>query len=360
MKVGILGGGQLAMMMIQSSIEDNIEFIVVDPSDNPPANKYVKCIKSDFDDMGMLDKLSQECDVVTIDFENVPSSSLKYLERKIDVHPNSKAVEICQDRLKEKELFQECKIPVTRYIKIDSEDSLDSSKKLFSNGAILKSRFFGYDGKNQVDLDISNLKTAFQTCGGSRLIIEEKVSFIKELSLIGVRDKKGGTAFYPLVENKHINGILHTSVAPYEDDKLQKEAQHYHHLLTDKMNYVGVLVIEFFLDSENKLIANEMAPRVHNSGHWTIEGANISQFKSHIKSVTGDNINNIKVDNYAAMMNILSTMPDLTSLDIHNEVKMYDYGKTERRNRKLGHITIIDKDKDKLLNRIKLLEKFTT
>ena len=138
MKVGILGGGQLAMMMIQSSIEDNIEFIVVDPSDNPPANKYVKCIKSDFDDMGMLDKLSQECDVVTIDFENVPSTSLKYLERKIDVHPNSKAVEICQDRLKEKELFQECKIPVTRYNKIDSEDSLDSSKKLFSHNLAAK------------------------------------------------------------------------------------------------------------------------------------------------------------------------------------------------------------------------------
>ena len=361
MKVGILGGGQLAMMMIQSSIEDNIEFIVVDPSDNPPANKYVECIKSEFDDRRVLDKLSQECDVVTIDFENVPFSSLKYLESKVDVHPNSKAVEICQDRLKEKELFKECGIPVTRYNKIDSIDSLHGTKELFSNGAILKSRFFGYDGKNQVDLNVSNLKTAFEACGGDKLIIEEKVNFIKELSLIGVRDKKGVTAFYPLVENKHINGILHTSIAPYDDNKLQKKAQTYHNILTDKMNYVGVLVIEFFLDSENKLIANEMAPRVHNSGHWTIEGANVSQFKAHIKSVIGEEISDIKVDKFVAMMNILSTMPNLTMLDMSNQIQIYDYGKTERKNRKLGHITIIEKDKDKLLNRVKMLEKkFTT
>ena len=359
MKVGILGGGQLAMMMVQSSIEDNVEFIVVDPSDNPPANKYVKCIRSEFDDTRMLDKLSRECDVVTIDFENVPSASLKYLESKIDVHPNSEAVEICQDRLKEKKLFEECKIPVTSYKKIDSIDELDTSKKLFSNGAILKSRFFGYDGKNQVDLDISNIKNAFEACGGSKLIIEEKVSFIKELSLIGVRDIKGRTAFYPLVENIHVNGILHTSIAPYDDNDLQEKAQNYHNLLSDKMNYVGVLVVEFFLDNENNLIANEMAPRVHNSGHWTIEGANISQFRSHIKSVMGQDISEINVDNYAAMMNILSTMPDLTMSGISNILKIYNYGKTERKNRKLGHITIIDKDKDKLLDRIKLLEKFT-
>ena len=360
MKVGILGGGQLAMMMIQSSIGDNIEFIVVDPSDNPPANKYVECIKSDFDNVEMLDKLSRECDVVTIDFENVPSSSLQYLESKIDVHPNSKAVKICQDRLKEKEFFKKCKIPITRYNKIDSIDDLDTSKELFSNGAILKSRFFGYDGKNQVDLDTHNLKTAFDTCGGEKLIIEEKVHFVKELSLIGVRDKKGGTAFYPLVENKHVNGILHTSIAPYDDDKLQKKAQNYHNTLTDKMNYVGVLVIEFFLDRDNKLIANEMAPRVHNSGHWTIEGANISQFKAHIKSVIGEEISGIKVDKCVAMMNILSTMPNLAMIDMSNLIQIYDYGKTERKNRKLGHITIIDKDKDKLLNRIEILKKFTT
>ena len=360
MRVGILGGGQLAMMMIQSCIDDNVEFVVVDPSDNPPANKYVKCIKSEFDNTEMLDRLSRECNVVTIDFENVPSSALKYLENKIDVHPNSKAVELCQDRLKEKKLFEECKIPVTRYDKINDLDNLYTSKESFTNGAILKSRFFGYDGKNQVDLDSTDLETAFEACGSDKLIIEEKVDFIKELSLIGARDKKGKTAFYPLVENNHVNGILHTSIAPYDDDYLQTKAQSYHNLLTKKMNYVGVLVIEFFLDSKNKLIANEMAPRVHNSGHWTIEGANISQFKAHIKSVTGEEINHIKVDRCAVMMNILSTMPDLTLFDQTDPVKIYDYGKTERKDRKLGHITIVDVDKNNLLNRIKELEKYTT
>jgi len=357
MKVGILGGGQLAMMMIRSSIKDNIEFMVVDPSDNPPANRYVKCIKSEFDNIEMLKRLSRECDVVTIDFENVPSSALKFLENKVDVHPNSKAVELCQDRLKEKKLFEECKIPVTKYNKIDNIDSLRISKESFKNGSILKSRFFGYDGKNQVDMDITDLKTAFKACGGNKLIIEEKVSFIKELSLIGVRDKKGRTAFYPLVENNHMNGILHTSIAPYNDNQLQETAQSYHNLLTDKMNYVGVLVIEFFLDEQNKLIANEMAPRVHNSGHWTIEGANISQFRAHIKSIIGEEISDIKVDKYAAMMNILSIMPDFTMLDFPDLAKIHDYGKTERKDRKLGHITIIDEDKNQLLNRIKELGK---
>ena len=218
----------------------------------------------------------------------------------------------------------------------------------------------GYDGKNQFDLDIFDLNTAFEACGENKLIVEEKVNFIKELSLIGVRNTKGRTVFYPLVENNHVNGILHTSIAPYNDEKLQKKAQIYHNLLTDKMNYIGVLVIEFFLDSKNKLIANEMAPRVHNSGHWTIEGANISQFKAHIKSVIGEEICDIKVDKYAGMMNIISTMPDLNSLELPNLVEIYDYGKTERKNRKLGHITIIDKDKNSLLSGIKELEKSTT
>ncbi len=358
MKVGILGGGQLAMMMIQSCIDDDIEFIVVDPSENPPADRYVSCIKSDFDNVDMLNKLSSACDVVTIDFENVPSSALKFLEEKIDVHPNSKAVETCQDRLKEKNLFKECGIPVTRYEKIDNLDELKALKSSFSSGSILKSRFFGYDGKNQVDLDVMDSETAFQNCGGGKLIIEEKVKFVKELSLIGARDKYGETVFYPLVENNHMNGILHTSLAPYNNGELQKKAQNYHRLLTSKMNYTGVLVIEFFLDHQNNLIANEMAPRVHNSGHWTIEGASISQFKAHIKTVLGEKITNVKVDKHAAMINIISKMPDLKLLNLSSLEKIYDYGKTERNSRKLGHITLVDKNRKRLLARIETLTKF--
>ena len=352
MKIGILGGGQLAMMMIEKSLKHDIDFIVLDPSHKPPASRYVDCIKSEFEDKKALDKLVSECNVVTIDFENVPSGSLKYIEKSIDVFPCSDAVEVCQDRLKEKNLFQEKGIPTTQYKKINSERDLISAIDEIGNDSILKSRKLGYDGKNQISMDNCTPENAWLKSSGVEAILEKKVNFKTEVSLIGVRTEEKGTFFYPLVENFHQNGILNSSIAPYENKVLQKQAENYHNLITDELNYIGVLVIEFFINEDGGLIANEMAPRVHNSGHWTNEGADISQFEAHIMAITNLEIKSISISGYSGMVNILSKMPNEQKLINNSSYNLYDYGKSERENRKLGHITCVKDNRNDLIENI--------
>ena len=236
MKIGILGGGQLAMMMVQMSAKHNIEFIVVDPSTNPPASKFAKCISSSFDDKISLDMLIESCDVVTIDFENVPSESLKYLEKNVEVYPGSYAVEICQDRLKEKQIFSKNNIPTTEYRIIDTESDLISAIEDLGKDTILKSRKLGYDGKNQITINNLTASDAWIQSGKNEAILEKKVDFKSELSIIGIRAKSGDTFYYPLVENFHRDGILNISVAPYEDNSLQKKAEEYHRKLSQELN----------------------------------------------------------------------------------------------------------------------------
>ncbi len=356
MRIGILGGGQLAMMMIQMSAKHNIEFIVVDPNENPPASKYTKCIKSDYNDKGSLDYLIDKCDVVTIDFENVPSEALKYLENNISVYPGSYAVEICQDRLKEKDIFNKNNIPTTKYHTVNSKEDLSAAISDLGTDSILKSRKLGYDGKNQIIINEHSAEEAWSLSGKVDAILEKKVDFKTEVSLIGVCTKSYGTLFYPLVENFHRNGILNLSIAPYENSKLQKLAESYHNKITKELNYIGVLVIEFFLDKSDSLIANEMAPRVHNSGHWTNEGANISQFEAHIMAIADIKIQDISVKGNSAMLNIISKMPENIDED-NGGYKLYDYGKSERLNRKLGHITFINSDKKDLIKNVNRVSK---
>ena len=350
MKIGILGGGQLAMMMIEKSLKHDIDFIVLDPSHKPPASRYVNCIKSEFEDKKALDKLASECNVVTIDFENVPSDSLKYIEKSIDVFPCSGAVEVCQDRLKEKVIFKKNNIPTTEFKVVDNESDLLKAISDLGTDSILKSRKLGYDGKNQITMKDANIEKVWGESGKVEAILEKKINFKTELSIIGVCTKSGDTLFYPLVENFHKNGILDISIAPYEDSELQKKAESYHRKISKELKYVGVLVIEFFLTNNGELIANEMAPRVHNSGHWTNEGANISQFEAHIMAISGMSIEKILVKGNSGMLNILSKMPDNKIIQNTSNIKLYDYGKSERLNRKLGHITLTCDNKETLIS----------
>ena len=355
MRIGILGGGQLAMMMIQMSAKHNIDFIVVDPSDNPPASKYAQCIKSDYNDKDSLDRLINECDIVTIDFENVPSEALKYLENKVSVYPSSYAVEICQDRLKEKNIFNKHNIPTTEFHTVNSISDLSLAISILGTDSILKSRRLGYDGKNQITINEHSAEEAWLLSGEAEAILEKKVDFKTEVSIIGVCPKSSETIFYPLVENFHRDGILSLSIAPYKNIKLQKLAESYHNKITKELNYTGVLVIEFFVDKSGSLIANEMAPRVHNSGHWTNEGANISQFEAHIMAIADINIKDISINGNSAMLNIISKMPE--NMLTNNNYKLYDYGKSERLNRKLGHITVNNDDKKDLMKDVKKISK---
>tara|TARA_Y100001958_G_scaffold156954_1_gene150847 strand:+ start:1182 stop:2267 length:1086 start_codon:yes stop_codon:yes gene_type:complete len=358
MKIAIFGGGQLAMMMIQADHTKHHDYVIIDPSANPPASRYGKHIQTEYDDDDTLKRISDECDLATIDFENVPVEAMRELEKYIHVHPNSNALEICQDRLHEKNLFLDLGIRTTIFNKIDSLDNLNHSIENHKS-YILKSRRFGYDGKNQYRIKPGDkIKTNLisQEC-----ILEELVDFESEVSLICVRSTKEEVLFYPLVENKHSDGILSISVCPSNYTDLQSDAEKIGNKLLMSMNYVGVLVIEFFVTRDKKLIANEMAPRVHNSGHWTIEGANISQFQAHIDAISGGiEKNQIISFKPSAMFNILSEFVAEDKLSLLKEkynVHIHDYHKSQRKGRKLGHITCICDEYNKLSEDISTIKK---
>ena len=353
MKIAIFGAGQLAMMMIQADHANHHDYVVIDPTTNPPASRFGKHIQTEYDDEDTLKRISDECDLATIDFENVPVEAMRELEKHICVHPNSNALEICQDRLNEKNLFSNLGIRTTMFDKIDSLDSLNNSIEDHKS-YILKSRRFGYDGKNQYRINPGDkIKTDLisQEC-----ILEELVDFESEVSLICVRSIKDEILFYPLVENKHSDGILSISMCPSNYNDLQSEAEKIGNKLLMSMNYVGVLVIEFFVTSDRKLVANEMAPRVHNSGHWTIEGSSLSQFLAHINAITGEPFESKINFKNSVMFNILSKFPGndkINKIKKDLNVHVHDYHKTERENRKLGHITHVCDDKNKMDHNIK-------
>ena len=339
MKIAIFGAGQLAMMMIEESRRLGHEFVLIDPSSNPPASKFAKHIKTDFNDHETLEYIAKNYDVATIDFENVDISSLEFLESHINVYPPSSALAVCQDRLLEKNLFKELDIGVTKYGSVTNINDIDKFSEGRRSNYLIKSRRFGYDGKNQFKCneDVSKIKNLLSN---NECIIEEIVNFSTEVSLICVRQQDNKIFFYPLIENFHKNGILRYSLFPFLNKELQSTAERYARDLLNHFNYVGVLVIEFFINQDGNLIANEMAPRVHNSGHWSIEGSSMSQFEMHIRAITGT-LNKLSDDfKPSLMINILSKCPDEKKLSLLDNHHFHNYGKEERSLRKLGHITL--------------------
>ena len=353
MKIAIFGAGQLAMMMVQADTYKQNEYIVIDPSESPPASKYTKHIQTEYTDSDTLYKISNECDIATIDFENVDVSAMREIEKKIPVYPSPRALEICQDRIKEKNLFRNLEINTTPYYEINSLNDLKNNvnnKKSY----ILKTRRFGYDGKNQYRINPNDsLSTNLIS---SSCILEELVDFKAEVSLIAVRSVDGVTFFYPLVENQHKGGILNMSFYPSNYQNLQKAAEEIASRLLGAMKYVGVLVIEFFVDKNDRLIANEMAPRVHNSGHWTIEGSNISQFTAHISAIT-NKLESVDLKLKPSFMyNIISrhiAKEKIIKLSERLDLHIHDYHKQSRDKRKLGHITFTADNTDNLEHKIK-------
>ena len=348
MKIAIFGAGQLAMMMIDASKDLGHEFIVIDPSSRPPASKLSKHYMVEYNDEDILKFVASECDVATIDFENVDICSLEYLENHIKVSPPSNALKICQDRLYEKRLFAELGINVTDYHPVGDLMDIENLACEDKSNYILKSRRFGYDGKNQLKCDeekelLNNLLL------NNDCIIEKIVDFTTEVSLICVRQDEDTIFFYPLVENFHRDGILRYSTFPYSNTSLQNLAEEYATSLLKHFNYVGVLVIEFFVSKDGSLIANEMAPRVHNSGHWSIEGCSMSQFESHIRSITGQLTTFADDFKPCLMINVLSKYPNREKMSELGKYYMHSYGKEERDLRKLGHITKVADHKQELL-----------
>ena len=340
--IGVLGAGQLARMLALAGIPLGFKFLYVDPSPSSPASLLGEQIVAPFEDATALQKLAESSDLITYEFENIPVSVVRKLAQTRSVYPPPKALESSQDRLLEKQFFNQHGIATAPFYPVDDLPSLEQAITVLKLPLILKTRRLGYDGKGQFLVkSLEDAITAFKELGQKGIIAEGFVQFDRELSCIAVRGIDGATFFYPLVENFHHQGILRLSLAPAlvhnTDLNLQASAQVGR--ILQALDYVGILAVEFF-EKEGKLIANEMAPRVHNSGHWTIEGAETSQFENHIRAVAGLPLGDPKPRGFSAMINIIGFMPDAVEVLKIPGAHLHDYGKEPRAGRKLGHLTI--------------------
>lgn len=336
------------MMLAEAGKNLDISCTFIEPADNPPAAKAGRVIKAAYDDTAALDELMKTSEVITYEFENVPAAAAQYLSRRTMVLPHPMALEKAQDRLSEKNLFEHFDVPVPRFAAVDTLEELEASAVSFGFPCVLKTRRMGYDGKGQIILKTEkDCGKAWKELKPAELILEAFVLFDCEVSMIAVRGANNKCEFYPLFENTHREGILRMTVAPSSKvtPELQKQAEEYAEHILKKLMYVGVLTIEFFVQN-GKLLANEMAPRVHNSGHLTIEGSETSQFENHMRAVLGLPLGPVKPKAKAVMINCIGSIPNIGDLAKHSNIFVHDYGKTPKPNRKVGHITIVDDGKN--------------
>jgi len=341
MKIGIIGAGQLGRMLALAGYPLGQRFVFVDMDEDAPGAQVGRIIPGRFDDPAALAALAASVDVVTFDVENVPQAAAEAVAAKVPFYPSPEALGAGQDRLHEKALFASLEIPTAPHAAVDSQQSLLLAVERIGLPAILKTRRLGYDGRGQRRLETAaDLDGAFAALGGVPAILEGLVDFERELSLVGVRGRDGHTAFWPLAENTHEQGILRQTRAPWDQPALQAEAERHLGALLDRFGYVGVLTVEFFL-AGGRLLANEMAPRVHNSGHWTIEGAVTSQFENHVRAILGLPLGSTAANGHAAMVNFIGRLPPLAEVLAIEGAHFHDYGKTARPKRKLGHGTVV-------------------
>ena len=340
MTVGIVGAGQLGRMMALAGYPLGLEFLFLDKDARTPGGQVAPLLAGELSDRALLGQLSSRCDVVTFDWENVPVDALEELPGPARIAPPLRALAAAQDRLSEKRTFELLGIPTTQYATIDSRAALETAVKAIGLPGVLKTRRLGYDGKGQYVLrKPSDLDKAWEALGKSPLLYENLVPFDAEVSIIAVRGMDGDLAFYPLNLNVHRDGILRLTRAPYGNAALMRQAQRAAKKLLEHFRYVGVLTIEFFV-RKGKLIANEMAPRVHNSGHWTIEGAVTSQFENHVRAIAGLPLGSTAARGHSAMINLIGELPARDPLLAEAGLHWHDYGKSPRPGRKLGHLTL--------------------
>jgi len=338
MKIGIIGAGQLGQMLGFAARDLGAECRFIDPSDSPPAAACGEVIQRPFDDARALAELAATCDVITYEFENVPVDALLKIDSKVPVFPPADALRHSQDRLDEKRLFDQLDIPLPGYRTVDSHEDLHTAIDDLGLPLVIKTRRLGYDGKGQfVIRNRQDTDTAWKTLGGNALIAEQWVNFDYEVSAIGSRNVDGEVVIYPLSRNVHQDGILRTSRSPVDAPELAERAETYVRRLLGHLNYVGTLALELFVCGDD-LLANEFAPRVHNSGHWTIEGARTSQFENHIRAILNQPLGSTESLGHAGMINLIGDIPEAVR-SLESGV-LHDYGKEPRPGRKLGHITV--------------------
>ncbi|MCH9026541.1 MAG: 5-(carboxyamino)imidazole ribonucleotide synthase [Proteobacteria bacterium] len=347
MKIGILGGGQLARMLALAGYPLGLEFVFLCPSADACATPMGEHLCAAFDDKAALKRLAEKADTITYEFENVPAGSVEYLNGKLPVYPPPLALATARDRLNEKTLFNELGIDTAIFIPVDSLDDLQQAVAKTGLPAILKTRTLGYDGKGQQLLrDPAELRAVWEGLNGVAAILEEFVLFSREISIIAVRSVSGEMAFYPLTENRHEAGILRLSTS-LQDDPMQELAEDYATRLLEHLDYVGVLAIEFF-ELDGRLLVNEMAPRVHNSGHWTIEGTVTSQFENHLRAILDLPLGSTAPTARSALVNLIGELPDIAAVLAIPGAHLHLYSKQPQPGRKLGHITVCAENDDGL------------
>lgn len=339
--VGILGGGQLARMMAIAGAPLGLRFKVVDTAADACAAQVAPLTCADYNDFDAMSAFAEGIDVVTFDFENVPADTAMFLASRVPVFPNPQALAVSQDRLEEKQLFTRLGMTTPIFETVDSREDLDAAVAKVGLPAILKTRRLGYDGKGQVRLRSGGDKdAAWSKLGGVPLILEALVAFEREVSVIGVRSRSGEFTTYPLTQNFHQDSILSASLSPAPHaDAFAETAVGFARRLAEDLDYVGVFALELFVH-QGQILANEMAPRVHNSGHWTIEGAATSQFENHLRAVLGLPLGSTRSAGTSVLLNWIGEVPDALPVLREPLGHWHDYGKAPRPGRKVGHAIV--------------------
>ena len=358
MKIGVIGAGQLGRMLALAGYPLALQFRFLDASADSPGAQVGPIITGAFDDPASLERLAAGVDLITYEFENVPVGALHQIAASRPCLPPVEALRVSQDRLLEKQLFGQLGIPTPPFRAVDSLDELGAAVAAIGLPCVLKTRRLGYDGKGQRYLRrASEVRPAWQALGGVPLILEGFVAFEREVSIIGARSTRGEVRAYPLVENTHHEGILRVTRAPYRHARLQAMAEGYLRRVLRQFDYAGILTIEFFVRG-GRLVANEMAPRVHNSGHWTIEGAATSQFENHLRAILGLPLGDTRPVGHCAMLNFIGALPPRDKVLALPGAHYHDYGKEPRPGRKIGHGTIVAataSERDRLQRRLQRL-----
>ena len=365
--VGILGGGQLARMMALAGAPLGLRFRILDTVSDACAGQFAPLIVGDYTDQAALAEFAGQVDIATFDFENVPAESAQWLTERVPVFPGPRALAVAQDRLVEKTLFRELGIPVPEFVDVPDRAALDAAVAKIGTPCILKTRRLGYDGKGQFRIreqgigngesgigkaNAATPDAAWEALGAQAstvgLILEAFVPFERELSVVAVRGRDGEFRTWPITENWHVDGVLSASLAPARVDAgLQAQAVAHARALAEALDYVGVFALELFC-RDGALLANEMAPRVHNSGHWTIEGSETSQFENHLRAVLGLPLGDTRMLGHACMLNWIGAMPEAAPVLREPAGHWHDYGKQPRDGRKVGHATLRADSQDEL------------
>ena len=358
MTIGVLGGGQLGRMIALSGYPLGLRFRFLDPVDKACVDLLAPRVRGAWDDSDALARFADGLDVVTYEFENVPVETVRGIEALgVAVLPGARALEVSQDRVAEKQFLNAQGVATAPFAAVDSEAALHEAVARLGLPAVLKTRRGGYDGKGQIVLRTNeDVAGAWAELGSVPLILEGFVAFERELSIVAARDRAGNVACYPLVQNVHREGILRLTFAPAPGvgPALQERAERWVRAVLDALGYVGVIAIELF-ERDGELVANEMAPRVHNSGHWSIDGAVTSQFELHVRAVSGLPLGSTAPQGVSLMVNVIGTLPDAARVASVEGAHVHLYDKEPRAGRKIGHVTLNAPDASTLAARVPAL-----